>query len=856
MNEDRHINFKLMRDRILATQADASTSTPGRSLPIYPEGKSKKAYWRSLEELVDAPEFREFVEHEFPQQAEEWDNPVERRTFLKLMGASLALAGLSGCVYQPPEKIVPYVKQPEEEVPGRALFFATAATVGGIATPVLARSNEGRPTKIEGNPDHPIYQSSDGKPNTYSATDIFAQASVLSLYDPDRSQTTLLKDESRPWTSFVGAIRTALNGPDGNSGLRAKQGAGLRFLTETVTSPTLAAQLKDLLTTFPQAKWHQYEPVNRDNAVAGAAMAFGQPVNTVYDFSKAERILSLDSDFLAAQPGLLRYTRDFAARRRITEGKQDMSRLYVIESTPSITGANADHRWSVKPSEMDGYALSLSQKLAPAKPGSSTERASTLVATSSSGEQRAKPNIEAIAKDLKERQGASIIIPGNEASPLVHALAHAMNSALGNVGKTVFYTDPIEANPANQTQSLRELISDIDGGIVELLVIVGGNPTYNTPWDLKLDSERLKKVALRVHHGPYKDETAVLCHWHIPASHYLEMWSDTRSIDGTVTIVQPLIEPLFESKSEHELLAVFSDQYDKKAYDIIRDYWRANPPSRGSQQSAGKPSPSPAAAGSNARTTPSPTPSPVTSPTPGATPSPAATPGDFDGWWRKCLHDGFIPNTALPPKTVTAKTDIVPPQQASAPTSGYEIVFRTDPSIYDGRFANNGWLQELPKPLTKVTWDNAALVSPATATKLGLNKRSDKQSAVKGRESYVDTITIRHQDRSVTGTVPVFIMPGQADDVITVHLGYGRQRAGRVGNGHGFNAYEIRPADSPWRIFGAEVGKATAQHVLATTQLHFNMEDYNSPLKDDRDILRIKTLAEYLANKPEAHESE
>src|SRR5438132_1681353 len=366
MSNDRHINFKLMRDRILASQgsepaAVAGGLTPSDQPPATAGGSDK--YWRSLEELIDAPEFRELVEREFPQQAEEWNDPLERRTFLKLMGASLALAGLSGCVYQPPEKIVPYVKQPEEEVPGKALFFATAATLGGVATPLLARSNEGRPTKVEGNPDHPNNQNGYKDDRGSSATDIFAQASVLGLYDPDRSQTPTYREETRPWSTFVGEIRTALNGPDGNSGLRAKQGAGLRFLTETITSPTLAAQMKGILAEFPQAKWHQYEPVNRDNARAGAIMAFGQDVHTIYDFSKADRILSLDADFLACLPGSLRYARDFAARRRITEGKKEMSRLYVVETTPTTTGASSDHRWVMPPRLIEGVARAFAEFL-------------------------------------------------------------------------------------------------------------------------------------------------------------------------------------------------------------------------------------------------------------------------------------------------------------------------------------------------------------------------------------------------------------------------------------------------------------------------------------------------------------
>jgi MoCo/4Fe-4S cofactor protein with predicted Tat translocation signal len=851
MSHDRHINFKLMRDRILAAQngseppavAGGSSLTQEVSSSIhYPPataGGSGKKYWRSLEEFIDAPEFREFVEREYPQHAEEWDDPVERRTFLKLMGASLALAGLSGCVYQPPEKIVPYVKTPEEEVSGKALFFATADTLSGIATPVLARSNEGRPTKIEGNPDHPNSRNNDPSDRGSSATDIFAQASLLTLYDPDRSQTPTYREETRPWSTFVGEIRTALNGPDGKSGLRAKQGAGLHFLTETITSPTLAAQLKGILAEFPQAKWHQYEPVNRDNERAGAIMAFGQTLNTIYDFSKADRIVSFDADFLSGNPGTLRYARDFAARRRITEGKKEMNRLYVIETTPTNTGASADHRFVLKSSEMEGLVGAVLAGHLPSKRGSAPANIPI-------------QSIVAISDDLDRHKGASIIIVGDEQPPIIHALAHALNASLGNVGKTVFYTEPIEANPVDQAQSLRELVLDIDAGRVELLVIVGGNPAYNTPVDLRLDFERLKKVNLRVHHSLYKDETSELCHWQVPASHYLESWSDTRAYDGTVTIVQPLIEPLYDSKSAHELLAVFSDQYDKKAYDIVRDYWKQAREGAGGQ-------------GPGARAPVSPT--PATAPKPSAAPTsagqstpPAPATTDFETWWRKCVHDGFIPNTALPTKTVALKPEGLPTQNAGgtpalpaqAPAgAGFELVFRTDPTIYDGRFANNGWLQELPKPLTKVTWDNVALISPHTAQRLGLTKSAGS----KGREAYVDTIKISFQGHSIEDPVPAWIMPGQTDDVITIHLGYGRKRAGRVGNKLGFSAYEIRTADSPWFASGAQVVKGTGQALLATTQMHFNLEDFNFS-KEERDILREQTLEEYLQGKKEGESEE
>jgi MoCo/4Fe-4S cofactor protein with predicted Tat translocation signal len=842
MSNDRHINFKLMRDRILAAQAgseppavaggSALVSDTVRIANLQPPataGGSDKTYWRSLEELIDAPEFREFVEREFPQQAEEWNDPVERRTFLKLMGASLALAGLSGCVYQPPEKIVPYVKQPEEEVPGKALFFATAATLSGIATPLLARSNEGRPTKVEGNPDHPNNQNGNKNDRGSSATDIFAQASVLGLYDPDRSQTPSFREETRPWSTFVAEIRTLLNGDDGKSGLRAKQGAGLHFLTETVTSPTLAAQMKGILDEFKQARWHQYEPVNRDNARAGAIMAFGQDVNTIYDFSKADRILSLDADFLSCQPGMLRYARDFATRRRITEGKKDMSRLYVIETTPTTTGASADHRWSVRPSELQAIALMIYKIILKNAPKAMLADSKFMVVAGYPEIQTSPPPawLTAIVRELLDRlmEGPpSIVIAGNEAPPLVHVVAHAINRVLGNINKTVFHTDPVEASSIDQTQSLRELVQEIDAGHVELLVIVGGNPAYNTPADLKLDFERLRKATLRVHLSPYKDETSELCHWHIPEAHYLESWSDTRSYDGTASIVQPLIEPLYEGKTAHELLAVFSDQYDRKPYDIVREHWRyywdnfVGPLTRATTHGP-----------------------PLT------TVLSSSAPTDFEAWWRECVHDGFVDiKPAI--KKISLKSDW-PSQLSSSNTqpptpNTLELVFRTDPTIYDGRFANNGWLQELPKPLTKITWDNAALVSPNTAKRLGL----EKSGAVKGREAYVDTIKINYQGRSIGATVPAWIMPGQPDDVITIHLGYGRKRAGRVGTDKGFSAYDIRTADAPWFAGGVQISKDTTQALLATTQLHFNLEDYKFS-KEDRDILREQTLKDYLEGK-------
>jgi molybdopterin-containing oxidoreductase family iron-sulfur binding subunit len=821
MSNDRHINFKILRDQILASQAklaqvhgDPSAIADGTDLTASVAGGAKE-YWRSLDELADSPEFHEFVLREYPQQAEEWNDPVERRTFLKLMGASLALAGISSCAYQPPEKIVPYVNQPEEEVPGKPLYFATAFSLGGIATPLLARSNEGRPTKVEGNPDHPNNRSSDPHGSGATATDIFAQASILSLYDPDRAQTLSYREEIRPWSAFVGEIRGVLNGPDGNSGLKAKQGAGLHILTETITSPTLAAQLKEILTALPQAKWHQYEPANRDNVRAGAIMAFGQPVNTIYDFSKADVVLSLGSDFLAALPGTLRYARDWAARRRVTKEREEMSRLYVVESTPTTTGASADHRLSVRPVEMESLAGMFHLIF-----GMSTFTVDGPIAEMLTG----------IAKDLISNKERSIIIVGDEQPPAIHAVAHAMNAALGNVGKTVFYTDPVEANSVDQTQSLRELINDIDGGQVELLLILGGNPVYNTPLDLKLDPARLGKVKLRVHLSQTKDETSDYCHWHVPKTHYLEAWTDARSYDGTATIVQPLIAPLFEGKTAHEVLAVFTDNYDRKPYELLRDFWRGQFSENVTQRAGGAPAipVNSSSLQTNAAAT---------------SPAPAAT--DFESWWRQCVHDGFVPNSALSPKSVSIKSDLTNSSKADNPNarpsgSSYELVIRTDPTIYDGRFANNGWLQELPKPLTKITWDNAAMISPATARQLGITSTMGR----KGGDIYVDQLKLDYSGRSMT--VPTWIMPGQPDGVITIHLGYGRKRAGRVGTNQGFDAYYLRTSNAPWGGPGLQVSKAAGVYQLAQTQTHFNMEG--------RDLLRSSSLGEYKKDKHKLRE--
>ncbi|MGA9767633.1 MAG: TAT-variant-translocated molybdopterin oxidoreductase [Blastocatellia bacterium] len=796
--------------------------------------KSGKAYWRSLEELAESPKFYELLHREFPEQASEWTDSVGRRKFLKLMGASLALAGLTACTRQPTETIAPYAKQPEELVLGKPLFYATAMPFAGAAMGLLVESHEGRPTKVEGNKDHPA---------SLGATDLFSQASVLGLYDPDRSQTLTHLGDIVTWSAFLGAVNAALipqRAPE-------MQGTRLRLLTETVASPTLAHQIKTLLADFPKAKWHQYEPAGSDNAREGARMAFGQYAAAIYRFDKADVVLSLDSDFLSSGAASVRYARDFAAKRRLEEGKSEINRLYAVESSVTNTGALADNRLPVKPSEVQAIVQSLAAMLG-AQGGSAQSTAHDKW-------------ISAVANDLKAHRGSSIIIAGDYQPPVVHALAHAMNQALGNVGNTVNYVEPVEANPVDGNQSLRELVADMDADLVDILVIVGGNPVYNAPADLDFAGRMMNKVKLRIHLSLYKDETSELCQWHIPESHYLESWSDARAYDGTATIIQPLISPLYSSKTAHELIAAFSDQPDRRSYDIVRDYWQRRMRAGGEEPPVKSRNPAATNQGTGATAVATAqataTTQPVTTQQAAAQQAaaqPAQTPPkDFEQFWRKALHDGVILNTAAKPKPVSISGNIAA-GATQPPASGVEIIFRPDPTIHDGRFANNGWLQELPKPLSKLTWDNAAFISPATAARYGIGKQNGNLATNEigktGGEIIADLLKLDYKGRTLM--IPAWIEPGHPDDCVTVYLGYGRTLAGRVGTGTGFNAYAIRTSDSPWFGTGLQVTKTGDTYSLAASQLTHLID--TTDLKD-REIVRSGTLEEYKKNPSLSHET-
>jgi len=748
-------------------------------------------YWRSLEELAQTEKFQELLHREFPDQASEWLKPLSRRRFLTLMGASLALAGLAGCSRPPADKIVPYVKEPEGVVPGRPLFFATAMPLAGVGTGLLVESHMGRPTKVEGNPEHPA---------SLGATDVFAQASILGLYDPDREQSISYLGQVRTWDETLNTLRSELKRQN------AAKGKGVRILSGAISSPTLASEVERLLKRYPESRWHRFEPASSDAALQGTKLAFGDAVQPRYHLAKlpgessaqADVILALDADFLSSGPGHLRYVREFSSRRSGRPGPlqpNTMNRLYAVESTFTPTGAIADHRLPLRSEEVEALARAIAAQLG--VPG--IQGGGPVV-------KKHGKWIDIVARDLqfingdknkKRSEGTTLVIAGEGQPKAVHALAHAMNSVLGNIGKTVAYTRPIEAQPEKSTGTLEELVQDMKAGQVDLLFILGGNPVFTAPANLGLkellSSKQSLNTPLRVYLSLYNDETAALCHWHIPEAHYLESWGDVRAFDGTVSIIQPLIAPLYSGKTALELISGLLDDAPLTGHELVQAQWRKWWQSKSDRT------------------------------------------GTFDSFWRTALHNGLISGTAFESVAVKLQADFAARLPAPAETGeGYEVVFRTDPAVFDGQFANNGWLQELPRPLTKLTWDNAALLSQTTAEKLKVTYRFGSHGGEHG-EAYVDKITLEVAGRKLT--LPIWIVPGHADDSITVHLGQGRQRGGKVCKGVGFNVYQLRTSEHPWMASGIKVSQAKGEHLLACTQGHQNMEG--------RELVRSATLEKY-----------
>lgn len=746
--------------------AGDSHATMTSALPANPP-----ELWRSAEELADTPEFREMIGREFPDDVDTWTDPVSRRKFLTLMGASMALAGLNGCSPRPasPQKIVPYSTIPEGMVPGIPMFFASANVLGGYAKGIVVKSNEGRPTKVEGNPLHPA---------SLGSTDIFAQAAILDLYDPDRSQSIVNFNASRTWEDTTSTLRAELDKLKDKKG-----GPGIRVLTETVTSPSLHEQIKKF-TAKHNAKWVQYEPANRDNVRAGAKQAFGADVNVIYDFTKANVVLALDGDFLSCGPGSVRYSRDFMSRRKVREAHEDggkaadMNRLYAVESMLTSAGAIADHRLAMKSGDVENFARAIARELqVPNAPAAA------------SLPDNAKAWLAPLLSDLSANKGKCVVVAGDHQPASVHALAHAINNTLGNIGTTVIVTDPVEVQPDNQLNSFQTLAKEMADGKVDFLLILGGNPVFNAPADIDF-AAALDKVALRVHLGLYQDETGSRCQWHINEAHSLEAWGDARAYDGTPSIMQPLIAPLYSGRSSLELLSALSadpSESQQSGHDLVKSYWKG--------QYKGE---------------------------------------DFEKFWHDSVRTGVVAGFAAPQSTRSVDAGNWAKSDATSKESGTEVCFRPDPTIYDGRFANNGWLQELPKPVSKICWENAAIMSPKTAEKYGIDLWFHWTAGERGR-SEVQYVEINFKGRKIKAAA--WPQPGHADDSITLYFGYGREIGGRSGTNAGVNVYKVRPSDAMWNGGGAEVKKIDEGAIIACTQAHHSMEN--------RKPVRRMTVAEY-----------
>ena len=673
-------------------------------------------FWRTLDEAAESEDLREYVEQEFPGLSGQIPQGVDRRSLLKAMAASLAMAGAAACTKQPKELIVPYVRQPENVIPGTPLFYATAMTTGGYARGLLVESHLNRPTKVEGNADHPA---------SLGSTTIFEQASVLNLYDPDRSEAVMYEGRLSTWAEFTGKFST-----EGQE-IALRKGEGLAILSGITTSPTLISQMEALRAQWPAAKWYVHEPAVNPAIASAAKKIAGKKAFVAYDLSKADVIVSLESDFLNCGPASLVYARQFGSRRGIDNGETPV-RLYAIESAPTVSGTLADHHFAVKSSAVPAIAYQLAKAIGVAAPDAGGTAASW---------------VSVVAQDLAGAKGRSVVIPGEFQPESVHLAAYAINAALGNVGQTVRLLEGIE--PDN-TFSIEDLTNDLNNGKVEALVILSQNPVYSAPASLNFEAA-IRKARLVVRLGQFFDETSRWSHWHVPEAHYLETWSDARAFDGTVTIQQPLIEPLYGGKSAHEVLTILLGKPDQSSHEVVKGYWQG--------QIKGT---------------------------------------DFDTAWQTSLHNGWV--AGISAGTVSGGT-VTLPALTSRETGGLEVVFRPDPTIGDGGYVNNGWLQELPKPQTKTTWDNMVYISPKDAQKM--------------KVTLGDMLRVTVSGKSTVG--PAFILPNTAENSVTVHFGYGRTGSGRVGNRIGYNAYAIQDQATPWVAAGT-IEKTGEHYRIANVQ--------------------------------------
>jgi molybdopterin-containing oxidoreductase family iron-sulfur binding subunit len=718
-------------------------------------------YWKSLGELARNDEYEKYVEREFPENATEMNDKVSRRSFLRVMGASIALAGFAAC-RRPVQKIMPYSKMPEDVVPGNPLYYASAMPFQGALSGIVVENHEGRPGKIEGNEMHP---ASDGN------TSIFGQAEILQMFDPDRSRYVRKDGERSSVSAFADFCANHFSDTDQN----------VAFVSEANSSPTFNRLKEQAMDRFSNAQWVTYEAFSEDNALEGTNIAFGQRLRTFNKYDEADIILSFDDDFLnpAADKNSVENTKRFTDRREVMSTDDDMSRFYAVESTFTLTGSNADNRLRIKSGDIELFIYALAAELSQSVSGLSAFSGYT----NKFSDHEWMP---VVAEDLLANRGSSILTVGRDHKPELHATVAAMNEALGNAGETVDYYDVPHLDDQNNREAFANLVDELNNGSVDTIVLVGSNPAYTAPADLNFE-EALSNAGQVVHLSDYYDETSKLANWHVNRAHFLEAWGDGYSYTGTRSIIQPQIEPLYSGVSEVEFLNMVLNGEQTKGFTLVQDTWKE------------------------------------------------LYNTNFESRWKKALHDGLDTERTFSTASVSISGGF--DTQASEFLSnaegaeGMELVIRPDSTAFDGRFANNGWLQELPEPMTKITWDNVALMSKKTADELGV-----KQAGLGKAEVEMVAITVD----GTTVELPAWVQPGHADDSITITVGYGREGIGRVANETGHDTYPLRTTSNMHFASGISIEKTGEMYEVACTQDHNTMEG--------RSLLRYATMQEYRDN--------
>ncbi|HTE53353.1 MAG TPA: 4Fe-4S dicluster domain-containing protein [Kofleriaceae bacterium] len=734
------------------------------------DGKNGDTTWRGLSDLVaqakseadgveDAgdPAVTAYLEQRVPDHDELFGDPLSRRRFIQIMGASIALssAGLSACRWEE-DHIVPESHRPEGYIPGVPKRYATAMELGGTAYGLVVTAYDGRPIKVDGNADHP---------HTGRGSTAFVQASLLELYDPDRSRAVERHEgtNSLPatWTSFEEEIRGLVK-------KLGQSGEGLRVLSEATTSPTVAALRRDFLARFAGARWHEYEPLSRDNERAGTRMAFGRAMRPHLNLVGAKVIAAFDADLLGDHPESLRLSRDFAAGRDPDDNAAGMNRLYAVESAFSITGATCDHRLPLRSELIKPFLIALEAKL-----GGTGAAAPSMAAFDA----KAQKFLNVLAGDLVQNRGRAVVAVGARQPADVHALAARINSVLAS-DSTITYTADPDGDRPTHTEDIVQLVADMQRGAVSTLLILGGNPVYDAPADLGM-AAALAKVATSIHLSSYSDETSAACTWHLPRAHYLESWGDARTFDGTYTLGQPILEPIFGGRSAIDVMKLFLGKGDVPTEQLVRETFEAAAKELPTGQTTG------------------------------------------DTAWRRALHDGYVARSAAQGEKPAIQPFTLAPlgatqSKARVSNGSLEVVFTSNTATFDGRFANNAWLQEVPDFLTKMTWDNAALISPRTAADLGVAHEEIAEISLGGRKMQI----------------VVYVMPGQAPLSIALALGQGRKRAGRVGGldsegvgSVGFDTYQVRSSKAPFIATGASIDGTGKKYRLSLTVDHYNLEE-------------------------------